>query len=193
MADWSQYCGKTPNYTKWITAWKVNSMEIRQAKMADLDEIVEIERVCFPPREAASRKSFEKRLEVFFDSFLVAEENEKIIGFINGCVTDNRVIFDEMFVDTAYHKPGGNYQAIFGLAVIPGYRGKGVARELMKKLTDNTRVRGKKGLILTCKGCLIDFYSAFGYRNHGVSDSNHGGAIWYNMIFEFQTECIPPV
>jgi ribosomal protein S18 acetylase RimI-like enzyme len=161
------------------------NMDIRQAKKTDLDEITELESVCFPPLEAASRKAMEKRLEVFFGSFLVAEENGKIIGFINGCVTDDRVICDEMFKDISYHDPDGGYQTVFGLVVSPEHRGKGIAKELMKKLIEYTESCGKKGLILTCKEHLTDFYRSFGYENSGVSDSNHGGAVWYDMIVEF--------
>ena len=160
-------------------------MKIRQAKMADLDEITEVESICFPPLEAAPGKSFEKRLETFISSFLIAEENGKIIGFINGCVTNDTEIHDEMFADTSWHNPDGDYQSIFGLVVIPEYRGKGVARKLMDALIERTRSRGKKGLILTCKEPLINFYSAFGYENRGMSGSNHGDAVWYDMTLKF--------
>ena len=153
--------------------------------MVDLDGITEAERLCFPPLEAAPRESFEQRLKVYFDSFLVAEENGRIIGFINGSITNERVICDEMFKDITHHKPDGDYQAIFGLVVVPGYRGKRIARQLMEELIIRTRAKGKRGLILTCKEHLIEFYSSFGYQNLGVSGSTHGGAVWYDMILEF--------
>ena len=44
---------------------------------------------------------------------------------------------------------------------------------------------GMKGLILTCKDRLIHYYAKFGYKNMGVSESVHGGAVWYDMILEF--------
>jgi len=160
-------------------------MLIRQANILDLDGITEVERVCFPPLEAAPRDSFEKRLEAFSDSFLVAVEGGEIIGFINGCVTNKQHIFDEMFHDTLLHNHRGEYQAIFGLAVIAKYRGCGVAHRLMNEFIELARGRGKKGLILTCKEQRIDYYAAFGYKNLGVSGSNHGGAVWYDMIIEF--------
>lgn len=28
---------------------------------------------------------------------------------------------------------------------------------------------------------LISFYEKFGFRNEGISDSEHGGEIWYQM------------
>jgi len=157
-------------------------MLIRQATMNDLDAITEVERVCFLPLEAAPRESFEKRLRAFSDSFLVAEIDGEIVGFVNGCVTNDKVICDEMFKDTSYHDKDGDYQAIFGFAVIPKYRGKGVAQGLMKEIIELARKRGKVGLTLTCKEERIEYYGGYGYEKLGVSESCHGGSVWYDMI-----------
>jgi ribosomal protein S18 acetylase RimI-like enzyme len=160
-------------------------MRIRQATMADLDNITEVENICFPPQEAASRDSLAKRLEVFFESFLVLEDNGQIIGFINGGITYDRVVCDEMYKDATHHKPDGDYQAVFGLVVIPEYRGRDLAKSLMNEFINRTRARGKKGLILTCKEHLMEFYCTFGFENLGHSNSKHGGAVWCDMILEF--------
>ena len=160
-------------------------MIIRQAQIEDLDSITGLEAVCFPPLEAAGRESFKSRLEAFRESFLLAVEDGEVIGFVNGGVTDNNVIYDEMYADAALHNPEGAYQAIFGLDVHPDYRRQGIAGQLMRELIELTRSRGKKGLTLTCKDRLIHYYESFGYINLGVSDSKHGGAVWYDMILEF--------
>ena len=55
----------------------------------------------------------------------------------------------------------------------------------MRHLIADARQKGRAGLILTCKDRLIGFYEQFGYRNLGVSQSVHGGAVWYDMILEF--------
>lgn len=158
---------------------------IRKAGIEDLDAVTKVEAVCFPEAEAAKREDFEKRIRAFADSFFVAEKDGAIIGFINGCVTDQRTICDEMFEDTSYHDPNGRYQSIFGLDVVPEYQHQGLASRLMEHLIEDARETGKKGLILTCKDRLIGFYERFGYRNLGVSASVHGGAVWYDMILEF--------
>lgn len=75
----------------------MGDLEIRKARLSDLDEITALEAVCFPQPEAATRESFLQRLQAFPDSFFVAETEEGIIGFVNGCVTDDEVISDEMF------------------------------------------------------------------------------------------------
>ena len=159
--------------------------KIRQAKMTDLDEITAAEAMCFPFAEAATRESFEKRLRIYPECFLVAEEEGRIIGYINGCVTNERAIRDEMFTNSDCHKPDGDFQTVFGLVVLPECRGRSVARELMNELIELTKNRGKKGLVLTCKEHLLDYYKSFGYKNSGRSESALGGAVWYDMILEF--------
>lgn len=159
---------------------------IRNVKIEDLDQVTEVEALCFPAAEAAEEASFRQRIETFPDSFFVAEdENGRIIGFINGCVTDERTIRDEMFEDSGLHRPEGLYQSVFGLDVIPEFRRQGVAADLMNRLMQEAKARGKKGMILTCKDRLIHYYEKFGYRNLGLSASVHGGAVWYDMLLEF--------
>ncbi len=158
---------------------------IRQVTMADLDRVTWVESVCFPPTEAAGRQALEERIRSFSDSFFVAEKEGQIIGFINGAVTDERTIRDEMFEDASLHNPAGRYQSIFGLDVVKEWQHQGVAGELMTYMIEDARKRGRRGLILTCKEKLIGFYERFGYRNLGISASVHGGAVWYDMILEF--------
>jgi Acetyltransferases len=160
---------------------------IRQVMPEDLDAVARVEAVCFPEAEAASRASFARRIETFPESFFVAEKGGEIVGCINGCVTDERVICDEMFEDSGYHKPDGAYQSIFGLGVVPQLRRQGLAKRLMEHLIADAKSKGRKGLILTCKDRLIPYYEKFGYRNLGVSGSVHGGAVWYDMILEFDS------
>ena len=159
---------------------------IRQVKPEDLDKVTEVEAACFPAAEAATRESFAQRIATFPESFFVAEHNGTIIGFINGCATDERTIRDEMFEDSSLHNPEGCYQSIFGLDVIPEYQRQGIAAKLMNHLIEDARKKGRRGLILTCKDRLIHYYAKFGYQNLGVSASVHGGAVWYDMLLEFE-------
>lgn len=161
------------------------NIEIRNVSIKDLDAVTEVEARCFPEAEAATRESLEQRIKTFPESFFVAEVDGKIIGFINGCIINERAIYDELFSDSTLHNPDGDYQAIFGLDVIPDYRNKGIAAQLMNNLIEVAKLDGKKGVILTCKEKLINYYSKFGFQNKGVSKSEHGGSKWYDMILEF--------
>ena len=115
----------------------------------------------------------------------MAEADGRIIGFINGAVTDEKTIADKMFEDISLHDPDGAFQSIFGLDVIEEYRHMGVASRLMEAMIETAGKQGRKGLILTCKDRLIGYYEKFGYVNMGVSKSVHGGAVWYDMVLEF--------
>lgn len=100
-------------------------------RVEDLDAVAKIEKICFPEEEAAARESLYQRIKTFPQSFFAAEKDGKIIGFINGCITNQTSIYDELYEDTALHIPDGDYQTIFGLDVIPDYRNRGVAAQLM--------------------------------------------------------------
>lgn len=154
---------------------------IRRVQPNDLDRVVEIEAICFPAAEAASRQALAERIEAFPDSFLVAEAAGRLIGFINGCVTNSPVIYDELFATTEHHIPAGKNLTVFGLDVIPEYRRQGIAAQLMNHFIQLARSTGRKSVILTCKEHLVHYYESFGYVNNGISDSTHGGSQWFDM------------
>ncbi len=160
-------------------------IKIRRVSAQDLDSVAAAEARCFPEAEAASRASLEQRIKTFPESFFVAEVDGKIIGFINGCVTNEKTIKDKLFSDASLHNPSGDYQAIFGLDVLPEYQNQGNAAQLMNHMIKVSKSANRKGVILTCKDTLIHYYAKFGFKNKGVSESQHGGATWYDMILEF--------
>lgn len=164
----------------------MEEIEIRQAFTDDLDAAAEIEAACFPKEQAASRESLKQRIKMFGPSFMVAQlcGSCKVVGFINGTVSNDRVISDAMYETTTYD-PRGDYQMIFGLDVLPEYQKQGIARQLMEAMIRLAWEEGRRGLVLTCREQLVEFYEQFGYVNEGVSDSVHGGVIWYDMRLDF--------
>lgn len=109
-----------------------------------------------------------------------------MIGFVNGCTTDKPELPDELYHNPLLHNAAGGYQTVFGLDVLPEYRKKGVAGELLKHMISLSKARKKKGIILTCKDYLIGYYEKFGFENQGVSASSHGGAKWNNMFLNLE-------
>ena len=154
---------------------------IRNVTPADLDAVTAVEAACFPPAEAASREAFAYRIAAFPERFFVAETNGQIIGLINGCASNLPVIEDPLF-EPQGHESDGAHQMIFGLAVLPEYRKQGVAAALLAHLIQFARESGMEQVILTCKQEKLAYYGKFGFKNHGISNSAHGGAIWYDMI-----------
>lgn len=160
-------------------------MEIRKATLADLDAIAALEAACFPEAEAASRESFEKRLKVFADRFWLLWDGDRLVSMVNGMVTDQEELVDEMFADANMHQPEGAWQMIFGVATHPEYQRRGLAAQVLEKAIADVKAEGRKGLILTCKDFRIHYYAKFGFVSEGVSGSEHGGAKWYQMRLEF--------
>ena len=109
---------------------------ICRVNQSDLDELTAVEAVCFPKEEAATREALAARLDAFGNWFFAAkDENGKIIGMIDGMATDEESIDDAMFEDASLHREDGAVQTVFGLDVLPAWRGKGVAGALMQALT----------------------------------------------------------
>lgn len=160
-------------------------MEIKFVNKEDLKKLAEIEKICFPIQEAASLQQIEDRFSAFSENFLMAVVDEKIVGFINGATIANKTISDEMYENVDLHQAHFPYQSVFGLDVLPAFRHKGIAHSLMHAFIDLANVRHKKGMVLTCKEELISFYQQFGYVCLGLSQSQHGGALWYDMFLPF--------
>lgn len=162
-------------------------MPIRTAETRDIDSIEAIERLCFPLNEAATRASLTERIQVFHDHFWLYEENRQVLGFINGMVTNYPTIQDEMFLSAQLHNPGGNWQSVFGLAVLPDHRKKGYAAQLIRHLIARASSEARTGVTLTCKQHLIAYYTKFGFKDAGISASLHGGAgaQWHDLILLF--------
>ncbi len=159
---------------------------IRPARAGEVERMVEIEACCFPAAEAASLKSFQKRYETFPECFFVAElPDGTVVGHINGCVTDTPKLPDELYHDVSLHKKEGDWQTVFGLAVLPKYQRRGIAGAILEYLIQTAKERGRKGVLLTCKDHLIPFYSSHGFVFQGVSASTHGDAKWNDMLLEF--------
>ncbi|MCP4282258.1 MAG: GNAT family N-acetyltransferase [Alteromonas sp.] len=158
---------------------------IRPARLSDLQKIADIEALCFPESEAASFDSFSKRFNVFPECFFVLEIDNEVIGHINGCRYHQPKLPDELFEDAHLHDPNGPFQTVFGLAVAPSHQRKGYASQLTQHLIDVCKDRNLSGMVLTCKEHLIPFYQSHGFESQGVSESCHGGALWYDMTLKF--------
>jgi ribosomal protein S18 acetylase RimI-like enzyme len=160
-------------------------LKIRKATPQDLDRITAIEKVCFPEAEAASRESLKERLDVYHDSFLVAETEGEMVGFINGSVINENIIRDEFYSDVSSHDPKGDYQSIFGVDVLPEYRRNGIAAQLINAFMETAKKAGRKGMTLCSKQEKVHYYEKFGFVNIGKSESEHGNAVWYDMVLMF--------
>lgn len=160
-------------------------MNIRNATIEDLKAITEVELECFPKAEAASEDDFRNRLRVYPNHFWLLEDDKTLVGFVNGMVTDEAMLNDEMYKNADLHNENGQWQMIFGVNTIPKYRRQGCAEKIINMVISDAKKQERKGIVLTCKEKLLHYYEKFGFKNEGVSESIHGGAVWYNMRLTF--------
>ena len=159
---------------------------IRKAVPEDLPRIAALEALCFPPAEAASEEAFRQRLTHYADHFWLLFQDGELVSFVDGFVTNQPDLTDEMFADAALHDPHGAWQMIFGVNTHPDHRRKGFAGTLIRCAIEDARQQGRKGLVLTCKPEKVHYYAAFGFTDEGITpQSTHGGAIWHQMRLTF--------
>ena len=162
------------------------NMTIRTAFLTDLDAIAAVEAECFPAAEAATREEFADRLKHYADHFWLMFDGDRLVSFVDGFVTDEPDLTDEMFADASMHNAAGRWQMIFGVNTIPAYRNHGYAAQLIEQAILDAKEQGRKGVVLTCKPEKVAYYLKFGFQNEGISkNSTHGGAVWHQMRLTF--------
>ena len=162
-------------------------MIIKYASKEDVEAISAVERECFPPSEAATEKEFIERVKHYGNHFWLMYEAEKLIAFVDGFVTDEYDLTDEMYENASMHNENGAWQMIFGVNTLPEYRRCGYAKELIKKAILDAGKQNRKGLVLTCKESLVPYYSKFGFVDEGITDkSTHGNVLWHQMRLDFK-------
>ena len=157
--------------------------EIRFIRQEEAEEAANIERICFPPNEACTPERMKRRICVASNFFLVAIDilSGRMIGFVNGITTRETRLRDEFFTDESLHDPNGENVMILGVAVLPEYRGQGVAKELVSQYRHIQRKRNRKTLVLTCLEDKVKMYEKFGFQDMGESGSAWGGESWHEM------------
>ena len=161
-------------------------MHIRTAVLADLPAVTAVEAACFPAAEAATEADFAKRLAVYPNHFwLMEDDNDSLVSSVNGLVTDEPHLRDEMYANAGFHDENGAWQMIFGVNTLPAYRRQGLAEQVLRQVIEDAKAQGRKGCVLTCKEKLLHYYGKLGFVNEGVSQSTHGGVVWYEMRLTF--------
>lgn len=158
---------------------------VRHAVIEDLDEISELELLCFPKEEAATKEIFYSRLKNYPECFWLLIADDKLISMVNGMTSNSTILSDEMYNDSSMYDSMGEWQMIFGVETRPEYQGRGYADLLLRMVISDVKNQNRKGIILTCKSELIPYYEKFGFLCEGMSVSKHGGASWYQMKIIF--------
>lgn len=160
--------------------------EFRDILPDEAGQAARIEEICFPPNEACSEKMMLERIAKAPELFLVAVDREsgRIAGFLNGLSTEEGKFRDEFFTDAMLYDPAGQNVMLLGLDVLPQYRGRGLAREIVARYLDRERERGRKAVFLTCLEDKVGMYEGMGFTDLGMAESSWGGEQWHEMRCE---------
>ena len=120
-------------------------MNIRTATLQDIDQIAAVEKECFPAAEAATKEEFEQRLSHYADHFWLMFEDDKLIAFVDGMVTDQEDLTDEMYENACIHASGGWSMADdIWCQYSPGISKPRLCRRTFKKSDRRCKRPGKK-------------------------------------------------
>ncbi|ULG71907.1 GNAT family N-acetyltransferase [Macrococcus brunensis] len=155
--------------------------KFRNVKTEDLDRITELEGRAFIPEVADTKEAFRERIEKISDTFIVAEDNNEVVGFINGPIIKQPYITDDLFKKVP-DTTNGEFLSVLGLVVAETHQGQGLAGLLLDRFTKRAEKLKTKSITLTCIENLVPFYERYGFESHGPSRSQHGGEQWLNMV-----------
>lgn len=147
-------------------------MIIRRVTMDDLEEVVNLESAAFKMTKEQTRNDMIGRIENYPDTFLVAQEDGKVIGHIFGPAFNKRYIEDELYFNNHPNQKDDRYQMILSLAVLPAYRKQGIATKLIEALAQEARKQNRQAISLTCLPKLIKFYEKRGFHNEGKTSDD---------------------
>ena len=136
-------------------------MVLRKVIMQDLDQIIALENIGFSPEEAATPEALKLRIVQIQETFIVAEKNDEVIGYINGPVIKERYISDDLFKNVPANNSEGGYISVLGLVVAPNYQGQGIAGRLLNYFENLAKNQHRHGVTLTCRESLISFYEKY--------------------------------
>jgi len=159
----------------------MSELIIRTANKDDLDRCFEIESVSYSGDEAATKEKILKRLKIYPEGFLILENKDEIIGFVNSGATHKVVLSDEEFKELVGHDSSGKHIVIMSVVVHPKYQKQGMANHLMTCFINEMKQLNKTQIHLICQTELVSMYAKHGFIHLGESDSEHGGLSWHEM------------
>lgn len=160
-------------------------IQVRQARLEDLDAIERIELENFSAEEAIEREILKDHIEKIQTTFLVAECEGQILGYLEGPVRPERYLIDASFTEVEDHSQiEKGFISITSLSIAKEAQGLGVGTLLLEAMKEIAREDGREGINLTCHDYLIPFYEKQGFTNEGPSASQYAGEVWYNLVWQ---------
>jgi len=137
---------------------------IRQATLSDLEEMLAIEEANPSLEEALSRQSLEESIRKTAGTFLVAGDENQLVGYVLG---------EEQSIHPKWIE-------IKSLTIHPDYWGQGLGTLLLAALKQVTVELNHQGILLQSPDELLSYFEMNGFVEEEVTESHYGsGSEWY--------------
>ena len=141
---------------------------IRQATLSDLEEMLAIEEANPSSEESLSRQSLEESIRKTADTFLVAGDENQLVGYILG---------EAQSIHSKWIE-------IKSLTIHPDHWGQGLGTLLLAALKQVTVELDYQGILLQSSDELLSYFEMNGFVEEEVTESHYGsGSEWY-LIWE---------
>ena len=139
-------------------------ISIRQATLSDLEEVLAIEEANPSSEEAFSRQSLEESIRKTAGTFLVAGDENELLGYVLGEVKSIHPKWIE----------------IKSLTIHPDHWGQGLGTLLLAALKQVTVELDYQGILLQSPDELLSYFEMNGFVEEEVTESHYGcGSEWY--------------
>lgn len=141
---------------------------IRQATLSDLEEMLAIEEANPSSEESLSLQSLEESIRKTAGTFLVAGDENQLVGYILG--------------EAQYLHP--KWIEIKSMTIHSDHWGQGLGTLLLAALKQVTVELDYQGILLQSPDELLSYFEMNGFVEEEVSESHYGsGSEWY-LIWE---------
>lgn len=103
----------------------MSNTQFRQPVVADAERCYAIEIGAYEGDEAATLEKIRTRISQYPQGFLLLEDSQGIVGFINSGCAHQVVMSDEAFKELVGHDPQAPNVVIMSVVVDPAEQGKG--------------------------------------------------------------------
>ena len=137
---------------------------IRQATLSDLEEVLAIEEANPSSEEAFSRQSLEESIRKTAGTFLVAGDENQLLGYVLG---------EAQSIHSKWIE-------VKSLTIHPDHWGQGLGTLLLAALKQVTVELDYQGILLQSPDELLSYFEMNGFVEEEVTESHYGcGSEWY--------------
>ena len=141
---------------------------IRQATLSDLEEMLAIEEANPSSEESLSRQSLEESIRKIAGTFLVAGDENQLVGYVLGEAQSIHPKWIE----------------VKSLTIHPDHWGQGLGTLLLAALKQVTVELNHQGILLQSPDELLSYFEMNGFVEEEMTESHYGsGSEWY-LIWE---------